>query len=70
MTLYTKALYAAVVAVLSGLLTALNVIGDDATLKDLNTAAVVTLILAFLVAGGGILALQAAPARIATSIRE
>lgn len=64
---YVKAIYASVMAFLSGLLSALLAIDEAAAIGDITTAGWIVIILATLAAGGGILGLQAAPASIATS---
>lgn len=66
---YIKALYAGVVSFLSGLLTALLGISEEAGIGDITTAGWVVIVLATLVAAGGILGLQAAPASVATSTK-
>ena len=63
-----KAIYAAVVTFLGGLLAALLAVPDIA-ITDLSTAAWITIILATVIALGGVLGLQAAPAVVSTSIK-
>jgi len=63
-----KAIYAAVVTFLGGLLAALLAV-PDIDITDLSTAAWVTIILATVIALGGVLGLQAAPAVVSTSIK-
>lgn len=69
MAYFTKAAYAGLVALLSGLLAALQSVPDGG-IGDISTASWVTIALATVVAIGGILGLQAAPAKVATSVRE
>ena len=65
----SKAVYAGVVTFLGALLAALQA-APDIGLGDLTTATWITVILATLVALGGVLGLQAAPATVATSIKS
>ena len=68
MSYYTKAVYVAVVTFLGSLLAALQA-APDLGIGDLTTAAWITIVLATIVAAGGVLGLQAAPATVATSVR-
>jgi len=67
---YVKAIYAAVMAFLSGLLSALLAIEESAGIGDITTAGWIVIVLATLAAAGGILGLQAAPASWSTSVRQ
>lgn len=66
---YVKALYAGLMAFLSGLLSALLGIDEAAGLADITTAGWLIIGIATLAAIGGILGLQSAPANIATSVK-
>jgi hypothetical protein len=68
MQYYAKALYAGVVAFLGSLLAALQVV-EGIGINDIGTAAWVTIALAAILAVGGVLGLQAAPASISTSVK-
>lgn len=68
MQYYAKAIYAGLVTFLGSLLAALQA-GGEIGIGDLSTAAWVTIILATIVAIGGVLGLQAAPATVATSVK-
>ena len=65
---YVKAAYVAVITFLGALLAALQA-APEIGIGDLSTAAWITIVLATVVAAGGVLGLQAAPAKIATSVR-
>ena len=67
---YVKAIYAGVVAFLSGLLTALLGISEEAGIGDITTAGWIIIVLATIAAVGGILGFQAAPASVSTSVRK
>jgi len=67
MQYYVKAIYAGLVTFLGGLLTALQ--AADTGIGDLTQAAWITVILATVIAVGGVLGLQAAPASVATSVK-
>jgi len=69
MQYYVKAIYAGVVAFLGGLLAVLQV-GENIGIGDIGTAAWVTIVLATIIAVGGVLGLQVAPASVATSVRS
>ena len=69
MNYYVKAIYVAVVTFLGALLSAL-LAGPEIGVADLSQAAWITIVLATIVAAGGILGLQAAPASVATSIKD
>lgn len=64
---YVKAIYAGVVAFLGSLSAALLAGGEEIGIGDISTAAWVAIILTTVLAVGGVLGLQAAPANIATS---
>ena len=68
MSYYTKAVYVAVVTFLGSLLAAL-LAAPDLGISDLTTATWITIALATIIAAGGVLGLQAAPATVATSVR-
>lgn len=68
MPYYVKAAYAGAVAFLSSLLAALQA-GTGVSFSDLGAASWITIALGTLLAIGGILGLQAAPANISTSTR-
>ena len=68
MNYYVKAIYAAVVTFLGALLAAL-LAGPEIGVADLSQAAWLTIILATIVAAGGVLGLQAAPATVSTSVK-
>lgn len=68
MPYYVKAIYAGVVAFLGALLAALLAV-EGTGISDITTAAWVTIALATVLAIGGVLGLQAAPANIATSVK-
>lgn len=68
MQYYVKAAYAGLVTALGAILTALQAV-EGAGIGDLGTAAWVTIALATVVAVGGVLGLQAAPASVSTSVR-
>ena len=65
---WTKPLYAGIVAFLGSLLAALQAL-EDGGIGDINTAAWITIALTTILAVGGVLGLQAAPAKVATSVR-
>lgn len=67
---YVKALYAGVVAFLGSLSAALLAGGEEIAIGDISTAAWVAIILATVLAIGGVLGLQAAPATVSTSVRD
>ncbi len=67
---YAKAVYASVMAFLSGLLSALLGIDEAAGIGDITTAGWLIIVIATLAAGGGILGLQSASPNISTSVRE
>lgn len=69
MQYYVKAIYAGVVAFLGGLLAVLQV-GENIGIGDIGTAAWVTIVLTTIIAVGGVLGLQVAPASVATSVRS
>ncbi len=64
---YVKALYAGLTVFLGSLLAALQA-GGGTEIGDLGTPSWVTIALAVTFAIGGVLGLQAAPARISTSV--
>ena len=64
---WTKALYAGVVTFLGAVLAALLAVPETG-LSDINSAAWISIALATVVAVGGVLGLQAAPASIAVSV--
>ena len=64
----TKAIYVGVVTFLGSLLAALQAV-PDVGISDITTAAWITIALATIIAVGGVLGLQAAPATVATSIK-
>lgn len=68
MQYYAKALYAGVITGLGALLAALQASGDIG-LSDLTTATWITIVLATVVAMGGVLGLQSAPASVSTSTK-
>lgn len=68
MQYYVKAIYAGLVAFLGSLLTALQV-GEDIGFADISTAAWITIALATVLALGGVLGFQSAPASVSTSVR-
>ena len=68
MQYYVKAIYAGVIAFLGALLTALQV-GEDIGFSDIGTAAWITIGLATVLAIGGVLGFQAAPASVSTSVK-
>jgi len=68
MQYFAKAVYAGLVVFLGSLLAALQA-GEGVEISDLGTAAWVTIGLATVIAIGGVLGLQAAPASVATSVR-
>ena len=68
MNYYVKAIYAGVVTFLGGVLTALQA-APEIGFADITSAAWVTVALATIVAVGGVLGLQNAPASVATSIK-
>ena len=68
MQFYVKAIYAGLTVFLGSLLAALQA-GEGVEISDLGTAAWVTIGLATVIAIGGVLGLQNAPANISTSTR-
>ena len=66
---YVKALYAGLVAFLGSLLAALQAVADTGV-TDISTAAWVTIGLATVLAIGGVLGLQSAPANVSTSVHQ
>ena len=68
MTYYVKAIYAGLVTFLGSLLAALQA-GSEIGVADLSQAAWITIVLATVLAVGGVLGLQAAPASVATSVK-
>ena len=66
---YIKAIYAGVMAFLTGLLTALLAIDEAAGFGDISTAGWIIITIGTLASAGGILGLQAAPATVSTSVR-
>ena len=68
MQYFVKAIYAGLITGFGSLLAALQV-GEDVGLSDLNTATWITVGLATLLAVGGVLGLQEAPAKVSTSVR-
>ena len=68
MTYYVKAFYAGLVTFLGSLLAALQA-GSEIGVADLSQAAWITIVLATVIAVGGVLGLQAAPASVATSVK-
>ncbi len=69
MQYFVKSVYAGLVTGLGALLAALQVGEADLGLGDLGTATWITIGLATILAIGGVLGLQAAPARVSTSVR-
>ena len=67
MPYYVKAAYAGLVTALGSLLAALQAV-EGIEIGDLATPAWVTIILATVLAIGGVLGLQAAPAKVSTSV--
>ncbi len=67
MSYYVKAAYAGLTVFLGSLLAALQA-GEGIEVGDLGTAAWVTIGLAVVFAVGGVLGLQAAPAKVSTSV--
>ena len=67
-TYLIKAVYAGVVTFLGALLAALQA-APDIGLSDLTSATWITVALATIIAIGGVLGLQAAPASVATSVK-
>ncbi len=67
MQFYVKAAYAGLVTALGSLLAALQAV-EGIEIGDLTTPAWVTIILATVLAIGGVLGLQAAPAKVSTSV--
>ncbi len=65
---YVKALYAGLVAFLGSLLAALQAVADTG-ISDISAAAWVTMALATVLAIGGVLGFQSAPASVSTSVR-
>jgi hypothetical protein len=70
MPYYVKAAYAGLVTFLGSLLAAMQSGAESIGINDISQAAWVTIILATIIAIGGVLGLQAAPANIATSIKQ
>ena len=68
MQYYVKAGFAGLTVFLGSLLAALQA-GTGVEIGDLGTASWVTILLAVVVAVGGVLGLQSAPATVATSIK-
>ena len=68
MQFYVKAIFAGLVTGLGSLLAALQADGG-VEISDLGTASWITIVLAIVLAVGGVLGLQAAPASVSTSIR-
>jgi len=64
---FVKAVYAGIIAFLGGLLAALQAV-EGTGIGDITTAAWITIVLATVLAIGGVLGLQAAPASIAVSV--
>ena len=69
MTYYTKPIYVGLVTFLGALLAALQAGDEFVSVGDLSQAAWITIVLATIIAVGGVLGLQAAPASVATSIK-
>ncbi len=65
---YVKALYAGLVAFLGSLLAALQAV-EGIGIGDISTASWVTMVLAMVLAIGGVLGFQSAPASVSTSVR-
>ena len=68
MQFYVKAIFAGLVTGLGSLLAALQADGG-VEISDLGTASWITIVLAIVLAVGGVLGLQAAPASVSTSVR-
>jgi hypothetical protein len=68
MNYYTKAAYAGVVTFLGALLAALQA-APDVGIGDLSAASWITIALATIISVGGVLGLQAAPAKVAISYK-
>ncbi len=68
MQYFVKSIYAGSVTGLGSLLAALQA-GEGVEVSDLGTAAWVTIGLATVLAIGGVLGLQAAPATVSTSVK-
>lgn len=68
MSYYVKAIYAGVITCLGSLLAALQA-GPEIGVGDLSQASWITIILATVIAVGGVLGFQAAPATVATSVK-
>lgn len=68
MQYYAKAAYAGLTVFLGSLLAGLQA-GEGVEISELGTAAWVTIVLATVVAIGGVLGLQSASANISTSVR-
>ena len=66
---YVKAIYAGLVTFLGALLAALQA-APDIGFSDLSSAAWITIALATIIAIGGVLGLQSAPANVATSVNS